>query len=101
MRVSITRFDIEASPKSWIQHYDVPLSGNGDHSIMDVLDYIYENIDGTLAYYRHSVCNQGICGRCAAKINGVVKLTCVYPARGEELHIEPKNGTLIKDLVVK
>ena len=50
--------------------YEVPLPADGSCSVMDVLDYIYEHLDGTLAYYRHSVCNQGICGRCGVRANG-------------------------------
>lgn len=83
-------------------HYDmfeVPLPGDGSCSVMDVLDYIYENLDGTLSYYRHSVCNQGICGRCGVKMNGKNGLACVTKAVGEELCLEPKNDKVIKDLV--
>lgn len=79
--------------------FDVPLPADGTCSVMDVLDYIYENLDGTLSYYRHSVCNQGICGRCGVKINGKTSLACVTKVMEEELLLEPKNDRIVKDLV--
>lgn len=79
--------------------YDVPLPADGSCSVMDVLDYIYEHLDGTLSYYRHSVCNQGICGRCGVKTNGKNGLACVTKVTEEELLLEPKNNKLVKDLV--
>ena len=66
MNVQVTRWDPETDSRPHLQLYQVPLPADGTHTVMDVLDYIYEKLDGTLSYYRHSVCNQGICGRCAA-----------------------------------
>lgn len=79
--------------------YDVPLPADGSCSVMDVLDYIYEHLDGTLSYYRHSVCNQGICGRCGVKTNGRNGLACVTRVVTQELLLEPKNDRIVKDLV--
>lgn len=79
--------------------YDVPLPADGTCSVMDVLDYIYEHLDGTLSYYRHSVCNQGICGRCGVKANGKNGLACVTKVVCEELLLEPRNDRVVKDLV--
>ena len=79
--------------------YEVPLPADGSCSVIDVLDYIYEHLDGTLAYYRHSVCNQGICGRCGVRANGKNGLACVTRVWGEELLLEPKNNKVVKDLV--
>lgn len=79
--------------------YDVPLPTDGSCSVMDVLDYIYEHLDGTLSFYRHSVCSQGICGRCGVKANGKNGLACVTCVVEEELLLEPKNDRIVKDLV--
>lgn len=81
--------------------YEVPLPADGSCSVMDVLDYIYENLDGTLSYYRHSVCNQGICGRCGVKTNGKNGLACVTKVLCDELVLEPKNNKPVKDLVTE
>ena len=47
----------------------------------------------------HSVCNQGICGRCGVRANGKNGLACVTRVWGEELLLEPKNNKVVKDLV--
>lgn len=97
MKVSVFRGSDRQSGRYDV--YDVPLRADGTCSVMDVLDYIYENLDGTLSYYRHSVCNQGICGRCGVKANGKVGLACVTRVVDEELYLEPKNDRIVKDLV--
>ena len=85
-----------------IQTYEVPPFCTAV-KVMDVLDYIYENLDHTLSYYKHSTCNQGICGRCAVKVNGSYRLACVAQVTPDTDHLllEPVPGGIIKDLVVK
>ncbi len=100
MKVKIYRFNPDIDEKEHYDEYTIPIKSNGDHTVMDVLDYIYKELDNTLSYYSHSVCNQGICVRCAAKINNKVRLTCNYRVYEEELLIEPKNKKVIKDLIV-
>lgn len=100
MTVKILRFTPETGERRQ-DSYQVPYPADGSYTVMDVLDYIRQHLDGTLAYYRHSVCNQGICGRCAAKVNGAVKLTCTCRVETDELSLEPKNTQVVKDLVTK
>src|SRR5208283_2613381 len=70
-------------------------------SAMDALDYIYQNQDGTLAYYDHAGCSLGICGRCTAKVNGKAGLVCQTRVEGD-ITLEPLNqDRVIKDLVVE
>ncbi len=60
-------------------YYDtfrVPDEAIREATVMDALNYISENIDPTLAYYRHSACNHGICGRCVLEVNGKPALAC-------------------------
>lgn len=83
------------------QRYRVPYPADGSYTVMDVLDYIREHLDGSLAYYRHSVCGQGICGRCALRVNGAVKLACTCRVETETLTLEPKSRDVVKDLVTK
>ena len=68
---------------------------------MDALDYIYQNQDGTLAYYDHAGCSLGICGRCAGKVNGKPGLVCQTPVEGD-ITVEPLNQEkVLKDLVIE
>ena len=95
MRVAIQRSGGE-------QVYEVP-SSKTTVTVMDVLDYIYRNLDHTLAYYRHSSCNQGICGRCAVRLDGRIVLACaalVEPGT-TSLSLAPASGTVVRDLVVR
>ncbi len=97
MKAKVFRGDSLADPRYDV--YDVPLPSDGTCTVMDVLEYIYDNLDGTLSFYTHSVCNQGICGRCGVKTNGKVALACMRTVTEEEITIEPKNDKIVKDLV--
>ncbi len=55
---------------------------------MDVLDYIYQNLDSTLAYYDHAGCALGICARCTGRVNGKAGLFCQVPVSGD-VTLEP------------
>lgn len=79
--------------------FEVPVHP-GD-TVMDVLDYIYENLDHSLAYYRHSRCCQGVCGRCAVKLNGKTVLACkaeIDPVL-ISVSLDPAPGKVRRDLV--
>lgn len=101
MKVTIHRFDPDTGNK-WTDSYEVPTEERS-MTVMDVLDYISSNLDHTLAYYKHSTCNHGICGRCSVRVNGATKLACIAQVNGmEELELAPTpNRTLIRDLVTK
>lgn len=82
--------------------YEVPLDGK-TVTVMDILDDIYERLDHTLAYYRHSSCNQGICGRCLVKANGKNVLACTAQIGPETpyLLLEPaRKDAVVRDLVI-
>ena len=102
MTVQIDRFDPE-SGKEWTDSFDVSAVDQRQMTIMDVLEYISVHMDPTLAYYHHSVCNHGICGRCALSVNGKTKLACLTVANDyDELHLAPAKGrSVVRDLVVK
>ena len=79
--------------------YDVP--ARMGMTLLDALNYIFDNLDGTLAY-RYS-CRMGICGSCAISVNGKPMLACYTQVLdlGEEVVLEPlPNLQPIKDLVV-
>jgi succinate dehydrogenase / fumarate reductase iron-sulfur subunit len=101
MRVKVFRMDPSVDKEGYFQEYDVPVNKEEKWTVMDVLHYIALNLDSSLSYYRHSICNQGICARCLIKVNGKVELACVYKVVEDELILEPGSGKLVKDLVTK
>ena len=54
---------------------------------MDVLDCIYHNLHGTLAYYDHAGCALGIGARCTVRINGRAGHFCLVPVSGQEFRL--------------
>src|SRR5436305_14112146 len=62
--------DQEDEPR--FQRYEVPF--RKDWVVLDALNYIKDEIDGTLSY-RWS-CRMGVCGSCGMMVNGDPKLTC-------------------------
>ena len=96
--VKVYRFDPSADREGRFQEYEVPAKEYW--TVMDVLDYISRQLDGTVAYFRHSACDHGICGRCVLKVNGEPHLACTYSLNQEqELILEPKNENIVRDLV--
>ena len=91
---------VEIKRNKDISVYEVPVVQG--MKVMDVLDYIYANLDHTLAYYRHSSCCQAICGRCACRLNGSTIMACaeIVDIDAEKMFLEPGEGTLVRDLVV-
>ncbi len=75
---------------------------NDNWTVLDVLSYIKENIDETLAY--RVMCRSSICGTCAVRVNEKHILACKEKiiSFGECVVIEPiSNLSPIKDLVVE
>jgi len=101
MKVKIYRFNPIIDQQAYYQDYELPISKDDRYTALDVLKYIYDHQDTSLSFFNHSVCNHGICGRCAMKINGKVKLACTYLVEEDELLIEPINQNVVKDLVTK
>lgn len=98
MLIKIYRFDPDSGKEPFFQSFEVP--AQPDWSVMDVLDYISLHYDSSLAYYRHSACDHGVCGRCALRVNGAPALACTQPVgNAPELILEPKNTRIIRDLV--
>jgi succinate dehydrogenase/fumarate reductase-like Fe-S protein len=97
IRVTIQRFNPSMETAGRFQTYDVPFSKG--LSVMNVLDYIYEHVDGTLAYYSHSACRRGVCGRCLLLINGKAGLACQTPVHGDLTLETPKQFPVVRDLV--
>lgn len=83
-----------------MQVYQVP-SCSTSVTVMAVLDYIYQELDHTLAYYRHSSCCQAACGRCLVKLDGAAVLACAkeIPPGTEEIVLTPAGERVVRDLV--
>ena len=100
MNLRVFRYDPAADVQGSYESFEVPALPSW--TVMDSLDYITKNLDSTVAYYRHSACDHGICGRCAVKIDGQVRLACSCEiGDAESLTIEPAGSEVVRDLVVR
>ncbi|MEM2896314.1 MAG: 2Fe-2S iron-sulfur cluster-binding protein [Candidatus Bathyarchaeia archaeon] len=99
VKVKVFRFNPSVDEKPHYQIYEVPLTRG--MSVLDMLDYIYENLDGSLAYYDHAACRQAMCGGCTLIINGKPSLACQTFVEGD-MTVEPlKKFNVVRDLVYK
>ena len=97
--VKIARFDPSHDSSARYQTYEVPFSPR--MTVMDVLDYIYENLDPSLAYHSHTSCHRRICARCNVTINKKAGLSCHTEVTGD-ITIEPlPRFKVVRDLVVE
>jgi len=99
VRIRVRRHLPEHEPKTFYQDYDVRYTPK--MFVLDALNYIKENLDGTLSF-RWS-CRMGICGSCGALVNGQPRLTCAtsISSLGGRVVVEPlHNFPVWKDLVV-
>ncbi len=94
----VFRYNPSVDQEPYYQSYQVPLDPG--MTAMDILDHIYEKLDGTLAYYDHAACALGICAKCLGKVNGKGGLLCQILVDGDVV-LDPVNqDRVIKDLVV-
>src|SRR5438105_718470 len=100
MTLEVFRYNPEKDQQGHFQTYTVPF--RGEWVVLDALNYIKDEIDGTLTY-RWS-CRMGVCGSCGMMVNGEPKLTCAafledyYP---NPIRVEPlANFPVIRDLVI-
>ena len=97
IHAKVYRFDPSSDEVSRYETYEIPFEEG--MSAMDVLDYIYQNLDSTLAYYDHAGCSLGICGKCLGRVNGKLGLFCQKIVEGD-LVLDPVNPSkVIRDLV--
>jgi succinate dehydrogenase/fumarate reductase-like Fe-S protein len=76
--------------------YKVPITG--ETTVLGVLDYIYEEIDSSIAYYKS--CRSGRCKGCWIVVNDKPALSCQFPAK-DSMRLSPlTNREIIRDLVV-
>ena len=94
--VTIRRFDPSVDGESHFETYrDIPCR---ERSVLDILQYIYEEHDPTLAF--RGPCAASCCKGCTLMINGKPGLACEKRAE-PKMFLEPLSKfELIKDLVV-
>ena len=97
IKVKVFRFDPSADKEPHYETYEVPYAEG--LSAMNALDHIYQNLDGSLAYYDHAGCTLGICGRCTGKINGRPGLLCQTPIQGDTTLEPVSQDRVLRDLV--
>lgn len=96
--VTLFRFDPKTDAEPSYRTYRVPLEPG--MSAMNALDYIYQNLDPTIAYFDHAGCALGICARCTGRINGKTGLLCQTEVTGD-VTLEPiTKDRVVHDLVV-
>ena len=99
--LEVFRYRPEEAFAPTFQAYEVPL--HKDWVILDALNYIKDEIDGTLSY-RWS-CRMGVCGSCGMMVNENPVLTCaafLEAYRPGPIRIEPlANFPVVRDLVIE
>ncbi len=99
--LEVFRYRPEEEFAPTFQSYEVPL--RKDWVILDALNYIKDEIDGTLSF-RWS-CRLGVCGSCGMMINENPVLTCaafLETYRPGPIRIEPlANFPVVRDLVIE
>ena len=99
IKVVCYRYNKDKDPSEYYQVYEVPY--HDEISLLEILTYISEEIDPTLAFPRHSLCNQGICGECTIKMNDKPVLPCIESPKDPIIIVEPlKKNKVIKDLII-
>ena len=95
-KIRIKRYRPETDSVPHYQEYQ--FSFKPGQCVLDVMFYLYENVDGTLGF--RYCCRNNRCGMCGAKINGKAGLMCNVAA-SEDLTLEPlDNLPVLRDLIV-
>lgn len=98
--IDVLRYRPESDSEPQIQSYTVPYKG--DWSVIDALNYIKDNLDGTLSF-RWS-CQMAVCGSCGMMVNGEPKLSCktfLREYRGNKITVEPlAHFPIERDLII-
>jgi succinate dehydrogenase / fumarate reductase iron-sulfur subunit len=98
LRVDIYRYNPDLNSNPYLDTYILDKDKFGPMGL-DVLLYIKNNVDPTLAFRRS--CREGICGSCSMNINGTNTLACILNV-AEETHLKIyplPHMPVIKDLV--
>ena len=102
LQVSLYRYNPETDEAPYMQDFSVDTGGR-DLMVLDVLELIKANHDGSVTYRRS--CREGVCGSDGLNMNGKNGLACITAlsesVKGDKLVIRPLPGLpVIRDLVV-
>jgi len=95
----VYRYDPDTDEDGYFMVYQVPFTEG--MRVLDALNYIHDNLDGTLAY--RWICRAGQCGSCSIRVNGKAVLACQEEVKntGDVIVLEPlQMFPVIRDLVV-
>src|SRR5260221_10412322 len=99
VQLRVKRYQPDTRDKAYWQEFQVQAEGND--RLVDVLNKIKWEQDGTLAFRRSGV--HGVCGSDAMRVNGRNRLACKLLVQdlGARISVEPMLGfPVIRDLVV-
>jgi len=98
IEVKVFRYNPDADERFYFDSHSIPYTRG--MTVLDLLTYIYENYDSTLAYRWN--CRSGQCGACALLVNGRPTLAChTLVEKGHALTIAPLPQFQVKkDLLV-
>lgn len=99
IKVRVSRYDPKVEKGPHYQAYEVPFEPR--MTVMDVLDYIYENLDPTIAYHSHTSCHRRVCTRCNVTVNNKPGLSCHTEVVGDVTLDPLPRFKVIRDLVVE
>ena len=95
-KIKILRYNPNMDTKPYYEEFEYEYKKG--MTILDVLNYIYENIDPSLGY--SYCCRNGHCGLCGMTINKKAGLACKVAVTSDTI-IEPlRNISVVKDLVI-
>lgn len=84
--VKLFRFDPEVDAKPRYDKFKVPYKR---HTVLDVLKYVYENVDSSFAF--RWACGKRFYRCCLVSVNGKPVLACTVPAQKEmKIRAPPK-----------
>lgn len=95
IKVKLQRFGPDA-PSTNFREYDVPLEPG--MSVLNVLNYIYENLDPSLAHYYS--CRIGKCLGCDVQVNGETAYACTALAEGDLTITALPEYVVVKDVLI-
>jgi succinate dehydrogenase/fumarate reductase-like Fe-S protein len=94
--VHIERLNPDTESESTWETFTVPYEQR--HSVLTLLDYIYEHYDRTIGY-RPYFCGRGLCNSCQVKIDGKVRKGCATQvAAGASIRLSANNTNVIRDV---
>ncbi|MFQ5914658.1 MAG: 2Fe-2S iron-sulfur cluster-binding protein [Nitrospinota bacterium] len=97
--VKVERYNPEVDSEPYLQDYEVPIEEGW--SLLNVLAYIYEELDPSVCYY--GSCRVGKCVACHVKVDGKTRLACTELAQRNDMTLQPLptvRETFIRDMVL-